>query len=209
MKSVTLIYILPFLFPCLLLAQSPYESGMQQGFELWGAGQTTEAIALFERIGQAETDNWIPLYHAANVLISTSFNISDKPQREAMLKQAKVLIATAHKRSPSNAELLTLEGFLYTTYVVMDPDTYGMQYSPKILALHDQALAIDPDNPRALLHKIEYELNTARFFGQDLSPFCERMQAVIPIFQNQQPEVPFAPSHGIERAQQIIDQCDG
>jgi len=198
-----------WLLAATLHAQSPYETGMQRAFEQWEAGKNTEAIALFERIAQAETERWVPLYHAAYVLILSSFEAPDKTKRDAQLERAKEHIAAAHERAPDNAELITLEGFLYTAYVAMEPDTYGMQYMGKVIALHDRALAIDPDNPRARMHKIEFEWNGANFFGQDLTPFCERMKAVIPIFEAEQSDLPFAPQHGIERARKVVESCDG
>ncbi|MEL6864213.1 MAG: hypothetical protein AAFP19_07340 [Bacteroidota bacterium] len=191
-----------------LSAQSKYESGMQKAFGLWQSGNTNEAIALFERIGQAEKDNWIPLYHAANALIGASFQVEDVNTKNSMLEKAKTIVANAQKRSENNAELITLEGLLYTAYLSIDPATYGMTLPQKIQALHEQAISIDPDNPRALVNKIEFEMGTARFFGQDLSPFCEKMKKVIPKFEQETPSVPFAPSHGLERAQQIANSCE-
>ncbi|MEM6964429.1 MAG: hypothetical protein AAF573_06665 [Bacteroidota bacterium] len=190
-----------------LSAQSKYENGMQKAFGLWKAGKTNKAIAMFERIGQAEKDNWVPLYHAANALISASFQTKDLNTKNNMLEKAKTIIADAHKRSEKNAELLTLEGLLYTAYLATDPATYGMTLPAKIQKLHGQAISIDPDNPRALLNKIEYEMGAARFFGKDLSPFCEKIKTVIPKFEKDTPSTPFAPSHGLERAQQIANSC--
>ena len=90
----------------------------------------------------------------------------------------------------------------------MEPETYGMQYSPMIMQLHDKAVSLNPDNPRALANKIEYEMGSAKFFGNDLKPYCEQMKEVIPKFENQKLDVPFAPSYGIERAREVAASCD-
>jgi len=190
-----------------LNAQTKYETSMQKAFDLFEEGKAMESIALFERIGQVEKDNWIPLYHAVNAMVYASFSMEDLDQRNAMLEKGKTLIAEAHKRSENNSELTTLEGFLYMGFVAMDPGTYGMTLSPKIMELHDKAVALDPKNPRAHLNKIEYDMGAARFFGKDLSPFCEQMKEIIPKFENQSTDIPFAPKHGLERAQQIANSC--
>lgn len=166
------------------------------------------AQSIFERIAQTETDQWVPLYHAANILISGSFSQTDMEVRETMLTKAQELIALGHERSPNNAELLTLEGLLYTSYLAADPQTYGMMYSPKVAALNERALAAAPANPRAMLNKVEFDMGTARFFGHDLAPLCEQAKAAIIAFENYKSEVPFAPTHGQDRAEQIVKTCN-
>jgi len=208
MKKLILVFALALITATIVKSQSLYETNMEKAFGFWNDGKATEAVALFERIAQAEEDEWIPLYHAANVLISTQFRIQDLTQRNAMLEKAKGIIAEAHQRSENNSELTTLEGLLYTGYVSMDPGTYGMKYSAKIMQLHNKAVAMNPDNPRALANKIEYEMGTAAFFGNDTAPFCEQMKEIIPKFENQKLSEPFAPSYGIERAKKVANSCD-
>ena len=208
MKKIVLVFALAVITATIVKSQSQYESGMVQAFELWQTGKNNEALALFERIAQAEKDNWVPLYHAANVAISSTWDEKDITKKNAMLEKAKSIIAEAHKRDENNSEITTLEGMLYTSYVAMDPGTYGMQYSPIIMQLHGKAIALDPDNPRAHANKIEYEMGSARFFGNDLAPFCAQMKEIIPKFENQKSDVPFAPSYGIERAKQVAASCN-
>ena len=208
MKNLVSIVIAFLFITNWVSAQSQYEAAMQQAFELWKENKSMEAFAMFDRIGQAEKENWVPLYHAANVLISSSFAIESTEERNTTLEKAKAIIAEAHNRSADNSEITTLEGLLYTGYVAMDPSVYGMQYSGKIMELHGKAIALNPDNPRAHANKIEYAMGSARFFGQDLAPFCEQMKAIIPKFDEQQSDIPFAPSQGKERALQIANSCN-
>ena len=70
-----------------LIAQSTYEAGMNQAFTYQSEGKEAEAIALFERIAQAEQTQWTPLYHAAHMLIAGSFDIDDKATRDAQLEK--------------------------------------------------------------------------------------------------------------------------
>ena len=181
---------------------------MSKAFELWrSADKSTEAVALFERIAQAEKDNWLPSYHAANVLIVSSFQTTDKTRVNEMLEKAKGIIAEAHKRSPDNAEIYTLEGLLYTGYVAMDPATYGMTYSGKIMGLHQKAIELDATNPRAQLNAIEYEIGGARFFKTNLKVFCDRLEATLPLFEAQKQETPFHPFYGADRIPVVKEQC--
>ena len=184
-----------------------YLKGMGQAMALWGEGKPMEASALFERIALAEKDNWIPSYYAANTLIVNAFVTEDKSQINEMLEKAKAFIEQAHERSPDNSEIVTLEGLLYTGYVVMDPQTYGMTMSPKIMALHEKAVALDANNPRAHTNLIGYEIGSAQFFGTELSTFCDRLKAVIPLYDKQPQDYPFAPHYGMDRSKESMAQC--
>lgn len=189
-----------------------FEAGMQKALGLWQEGKIQEASALFERIGSAKgldcTQAWLPLYYGANVMISSSYAEADKEKRALMLQKAESLIEEADKRSPYNAEIITLKGLLYTSYVAMDPATYAMEYSPKVMTQYQMAIQIDPKNPRAQSNNIEYQMNTAKYFGKDVAEFCERMKAILPLFDTQAQDYPFAPSWGKERATKISASCD-
>jgi len=206
MKNLILI-IATVLFTININAQDKYMQGMGKALGLWGEGKGMEAVALFERISQAEKDNWLPPYYAANVLIVESFSSKDPVKVNEMLEKAEKFIKQAHERSPDNSEIVTMEGLLYTGYVAMDPAQYGMIYSPKIMGLHGKAMGLDSLNPRAHANAIEYEMGSARFFGTDLKTFCERLEAVKPLFENQNSEVPFYPSYGIERIEENMKEC--
>ncbi len=202
--SILALFIVGF-----LSAQGKYEAGMNQAFELWTSSKKGESIALFERIGKAANDNWIPIYHAANFLIVESFETEDKKLRFEKLKKAEGLISEAHKRSPDNSEILTLEGMLYTGYVAADPGQYGMAYSQKIMELHYNAIKLNPDNPRAKANSVQFEMGTARFFGEDMAPYCKKLKEILPLFDTQKSDVPFAPSGGKKMLEETIAQCNG
>ena len=191
-----------------LSAQTQYESGMEKAFGLWTDAKPIEASALFERIAQAEKDNWIPYYYAANTLITASFATKEETKVNEMLKKAEIFINKGHSLSSDNSEMITLEGTMYTAYVAMDPMTYGMKYSNKIINLHSKAIALDPENPRAQLNKVEYEMGTARFFGEDMTTFCSSIKKTMPFFENQNTTVPFSPQYGEDRIESLLKQCN-
>lgn len=210
MKNIIVLFLPLFMLTTAAEAQNKkakkYTAGMEKAFELWESDKASEAVSMFERIAQVEKKKWQPMYYAANVLISESFGAKDKTQAMLMLEQAKTFIQSANERSENNSEILTLEGLLYTGYVAMDPQTYAMQYSNKIMNLHNKAIKLNPENPRAHANMIEYEMGTAKFFKQDLTPFCERLQNILPKFDAQE-KGDFVPVYGKERVVKIIEDC--
>jgi len=185
-------------------SQSNYEKGMQQAFELWGNNQTVEASNLFERIANAEPDNWLPPYYAAQVNIVKSFGEKDKDKLTAQLNKAQDLINDATAISKNNPEILVLQAMLHTAWVAYDGATYGMLLSAKVAALYEKAEQLAPDNPRVVFEKAEWGMGGARFFGQDTKPFCKDIERALELFANFKPEGPFYPNWGKERAEQVF-----
>ena len=190
----------------LVTSQTNYEKGMQKAFELWSTNPI-EASNLFERIATAETDNWLPPYYAAQVLIVDSFNEKDKEKLEAKLNKAQDLVDDASAISKQNSEILVLQAMLHTAYVAYDGANYGMKLSPKITALYAQAKQIDPKNPRVIFGKAEWDMGSAQFFGQDTAPFCKDIESALELFANFKPETQFHPNWGKDRAEQVLNNC--
>jgi hypothetical protein len=188
-------------------AQGNYEKGMQKAFQLWGEQKSTEAANLFERIAKAEPDNWLPAYWAAQVNIASSFGEKDLEKLTAQLNKAQELLDGANAISVNNPELLVLQATLHTAWVAYDGQTYGMTLSGKIAELYAMAQHIAPENPRVILSKAEWDMGSARFFGQDVTPFCKDVKRSIELFNVAEPESEFHPNWGLERAQQIVDTC--
>ncbi len=202
------IITLVFFVTSLVGAQTQYEQGMQKGFALWGEGKTAEASALFERIASAEKNNWLPNYYVAMVNTTTSFQTKDKEKVAALLGKAQEALNTELDKNPENPELLVLQAMINTAWIVSDPMTNGMKLSAKTIELYDKALAIAPDNPRALFSKAEFEIGGARYFGNDTKPMCAQIDKAIELFAKFKPETPFHPNWGLDRALEAQKECN-
>jgi hypothetical protein len=190
-------------------SQSKYEKGMEKAFDLWQNGKPWEAANLFERIAQAEPDNWLPPFYVAQVNVLNSFNEKDEEKLTAQLKKAQDFLNDAKAISKENAEILTLQAQLYTCWVIFDGQKYGMTMSPKVMQHYEQAHKVEPENPRAAFGKVEWEMGTARYFGQDIAPFCEQLKEAVALFEKYEPKGKFYPNGGEEYAKQSLEQNCG
>ncbi|WP_397363182.1 hypothetical protein [Olleya sp. R77988] len=198
-----------FFVTSMLQAQTTYETGMNKALELWGKGEIAEASNMFERIANAEKENWIPSYYAAQVLILDGFSkLNDADALDAQLKKAQTFVDEATSRSADNAEIMVLQAMLHTVYVASDGATYGMTLSGKIISLYAKATELAPDNPRVVLNKAEWDMGSAKYFGQDTKPFCAQIEKSLELFANFKPESTFAPNWGKERAEQLTKECN-
>lgn len=207
MTMKNLILIISILFIGVISAQGNYEKGMQKAIELWGSNKPTEASNLFERIAKAEPDNWLPSYYAAQINIVNSFGLRNEEKLSAQLKNAQNLINDATSISKNNPEIMVLQALLHTAWVAYDGATYGMTLSGKVIELYAKAEVIAPENPRVVYSKAEWNINSAKYFGQDTTPFCKDLERATELFANFKPETPFHPNWGKDRVEQLLNSC--
>lgn len=205
MKKVTL--ILALIFAVNISAQTQYEKGMSKAFELWGTKKNKEATQLFERISNAEKDNWLPSYYAATVMILEGFAIKEESALTAHLNKAQEFLDKASAISNNNPEIIITQALLNTVYVAFDGQKYGMTLSGKNVQLYEQALQIAPNNPRVVLGKAQWGIGGAKFFGQSTAPFCKEIKRAIALFKKEKKKGKFHPFGGVERAEAALKQC--
>ncbi len=205
MKKVIVLTLL--FIGTLASAQDKYNAGMQKAFQLWGEGKIAESANLFERISAAEPDNWLPLYYGSQVNTVASFGEQDKEKLTQQLEKAQEFVDLAKAISSNNPEILVQQALIYTAWVAYDGATYGMTLSGKVAVLYQKALQLAPNNPRVVFSKAEWDMGSAKFFGQDIAPYCKDVEHALELFANFKPESAFHPNWGKERAEEVAKNC--
>ncbi|WP_026710414.1 hypothetical protein [Flavobacterium filum] len=190
-----------------LFSQGQFEQGMGKAFALWGEGKNTEASAMFERIASAEKENWLPNYYVVLVNTTTAFATKDKEQMNALLSKAQSALDVELNKYPNNAELLVMQAMIHTAWIAFDPMTNGMKLSGKVMEIYAKAEQIEPNNPRVIFSKAEFEMGSAKFFGTDTKPICAQIEKSIELFATFKPQTVFHPNWGLERAQEAAKNC--
>uniref|UniRef100_UPI00404B27D9 hypothetical protein n=1 Tax=Gelidibacter sp. TaxID=2018083 RepID=UPI00404B27D9 len=201
------IIIAAILVSTITTAQTNYEKGMQKAFELWQANNWTEAEQLFERIAAAELNEWLPNYYVAQMNSLKSWEEKDMEKVKAQLNKAQEYLNLAMSISKNNPDIMVMQAQIYTNWIVVDGMTYGMKYSAKVTDLYNEAYALAPNNPMVVMCKTDWNMGSARYFGQDTKPFCKDLEHAIELFANFKPESPFHPKWGMERAMQVLESC--
>ncbi len=204
MKQITILLLTVLSFT--VNSQTQYEKGMQKALTVWQEGKSTEAINLFERISKAEHDNWLPAYYAAYVATVQGFGIKDVAQLKSQMDKAKLLLDQAKARSQNNPEIIILDALWHTVWVAYDGKKYGMLYAGKVAQLYEEALKLAPDNPNVILNKAEWDIGGARFFKQDVTPYCKDIKKAIELASKFNPETLFYPKFNLGRANNLLKQ---
>lgn len=191
-----------------IFAQTNYQQGMTKAFELWDNEKPEEASALFERIAAAEKDNWLPNYYIALVNTTEAFNSENSEKVETLVKKAQNAVDIELNKDPENPELLVMQAMIYTALIANDPMTNGQKLSSKVMQIYGKAEAIAPQNPRVVLSKAQFEMGSAKFFGKDVQPICERIKKSLVLFDNFKAETQFSPKWGRKQAEAAIKECE-
>jgi hypothetical protein len=201
------ILVIAILVVSIANAQSQFEQAMGNAMQLWGEGKSNDASALFERIAAAEKNSWLPNYYVAAVNTFAAFNIKDKAQMEAMLNKSQDAIDAEMLKDANNPEILVMQAMIHTAWISADPMTNGMRLSGKVMELYSKAAAIDPNNPRAVFGKAEFEIGAAKWTGADVNDLCKDVEKAVELFDTFKPAIAFAPNWGKDRALKAQKEC--
>ena len=115
MKSLILLLVL--FLSANYAYSNKYESAMESAIsKLYSANDLQsylDATATFERIGQAESGEWLPYYYAGLGNIWASHTTQDAETIDGYLDKAQIFVEKAGERSPENDEIITLQGYIY------------------------------------------------------------------------------------------------
>lgn len=178
MKNVkkTLLLIAGFYF--LLLHISAQDQQLTTAVAQLDNAKTAKALqglsTQFASIAASQPNNWLPYYYAALCNARIGFLYRDDGESiesfsndgETYAKKAQELL----KASGSNkdkAELYTVISMVYRTKVFINPMTYGPKFGPTAQQYLDQALKLDPENPRALYLQGWTKYETPKMWGGD------------------------------------------
>lgn len=114
-----------------------------------------QARAQFERLSSVEPAAWLPCYYQAFTDIELFFRTSDEKERMQYLEDASICLDKLkdlkRKDPKERSEITALRGYLLYARVAANPGENGPKYAGTVIALFQEALKSNPDNPRALL----------------------------------------------------------
>ncbi len=181
----TIIFLLSFAICSATFAQNDkYIAAMEKAVAQADTARTLDAFKavgnMFERIANAEEDQWLPYYYHAYCQVRAAvavMNNGDGKATASYLDKAQESIDVANKLSPDNSEIVAMQGYIYQGRIWENPMIKGAIYGPKSDGVLDKAIELDPENPRAYYVKGQGIYYTPAFFGggaDNAKPFLEK-----------------------------------
>jgi len=162
----------------------------------------------FGLIADTEKTEWLPFYYQAHCYIIMSFmEPTDTKKKDEYLDVAEKSIEKMLTLAPNESEAYTLQGFCYTARLVVNPMERGQKYSMLSSQSLGKALALDADNPRAKVLKLQNEMGAAQFFGKDPKEYCPQADELLANWDNYKVKSPLYPSWGKDQVEGIVTGC--
>ncbi len=194
-----------------LLAQSneKYTKAMEKalaGMDTLSKGDQWLAKSnVFERIAQKEPAEWLPPYYVALCQIMI-FNLDQNAEKYAALcEKTDQFLAVADSLQPNNSEIYVLKSMAAGLHIRMDPMVNGQKYGPLAGMTQEKALQLDPENPRAYMHKGMSLFFTPPQWGGDPVKGKELMETAVTKFETFKPASTIHPSWGKSTNNYILE----
>ena len=207
MKTLMTILITIICFAS-MATETKYKEAMSKAVEKLNhassANDFFEAANIFERISQTEQEQWLPLYYAAQSYIVVSFMEQDISKRDPILDKAQQFLDKAFKITQNESELYALQAFLYPSRMTVDPMTRGMEYMAKMNQAIEDAIRLNPHNPRSYYLRAITTLNMPVEFGGGAEVAKPIFELAKQKFEDFEPETSISPNWGREQNEEEL-----
>lgn len=172
----------------------------------------TELANAFERIGDAEKNQWLPYYYAAlanvnsGLMMSTGDMGGNADKTDPIADKAEGLLGKAAALTADNAELHIVRKMIANLRMLGDPMNRYMTYGPQGEEALAKAKSMSPDNPRIYLLEAQDKFFTPEQFGGSKEEAKTLFQTAMKKYETEKPETALHPHWGKPVTQYFLGQ---
>lgn len=186
-----------------------YETGMNKALAQLKDAKTLEdytaVSALFERIGDAEKDKWLPYYYAAYANYITGW-MDAKGDKDKIAEKSTQLLDKA-EAVETNSELYCMRQMVAGLQMMVDPATRWQTYGAQANAALEKARKADPNNPRVYFLEGQSIYYTPAAFGGGKKAAFPKFEKSVELYGTFKPASPMHPDWGKEEAVKMLEEC--
>lgn len=160
----------------------------------------------FERIANAEKEEWLPNYYAAYALAMKAYFVKDLKEVDPACDKADALLTNAEILSQKNVEIAALKSMILTARMRVD-GSRGMTMGPRASKILQEAIRQSPDNnPRVLLQMAQMIYYTPPAFGGGKDAGVEILKKSVAAYDSFKPATDLDPNWGKAYAVGLLQQ---
>ncbi len=161
----------------------------------------------FERIALAEKSMWLPYYYSALARCTAVFIYNDNAKTDAILDVAEKHAKIADSLQPKNSEILVLRSMVLGGRIMVDPMTRGQSLGMQSMMVMNEAMQIDPTNPRAYYMLGQSLFYTPPQFGGGKDQGCAMFKKSKENYAIFKPASALHPNWGEDQVDEMLKQC--
>ena len=161
----------------------------------------------FERVANAEKNQWLPYYYAALCQVNYGFMEQNKEKIDGYADKATTLISKADSLSPNNSEISCVKSMIASCHMMVDPMQRWQEYGQESSSNMEAAMQQDPANPRPYYLKGQSLKYTPEQFGGGCKTAKPQLQIALDKYAVFKPSSEISPNWGKERVEMLIKEC--
>lgn len=165
----------------------------------------------FQRIADAEKNQWLPYYYAALANVSAAYTMSmgqmgmaDKT--DPIADKAEGLLNKAAELSKDNSEIYCVKKMIASLRLLGDPQNRYMTYGPAAEEALATAKRLNPGNPRVTLLEAQDKFFTPEQFGGSKTEAKKLFEEAIKKYEAFKPETNIHPTWGMAQAKYFLSE---
>jgi len=174
----------------------------------------TDLANAFERIADAEKNQWLPYYYAAfcnasaGVIAGASGDMmaAKADKTDPYADKADKQIKKAEELAKKNSEIFIVKKMIATLRMMGDPMNRYMTYGPEAQAMLDEAKKLNPDNPRVYILEGQDKFYTPEQYGGNKEEAKVLFQKAQKLYETFKPETNIHPNWGKNQVAYFLSQ---
>lgn len=216
MKKAMLLLFSAFMMLTGMAQTEKYVKAMQQLVPAVDTTYSVEGLTSlansFQRIADAEKNQWLPYYYAALAHVNAAYMMSRgtmgmADKTDPLADKAEQLLSKAEVLSGENSEVYCVKKMIASLRLIGDPQNRYMTYGPMAEQALEKAKSLDPGNPRATLLEAQDKLFTPEQFGGSKTEARRLLEEAIKKFEAFKPQSDLHPSWGLSSAKYFLAEA--
>jgi tetratricopeptide (TPR) repeat protein len=174
----------------------------------------TDLANAFERIADAEKNQWLAYYYAAYCNASAGIiagaggdmMAAKADKTDPYADKADKQIKKAEELAKKNSEISVVKKMIATLRMMGDPMNRYMTYGPEAQAMLDEAKKLNPDNPRVYILEGQDKFYTPEQFGGNKEEAKVLFEKAQKLYETFKPETSIHPNWGKDQVAYFLSQ---
>ena len=162
----------------------------------------------FERIANAEKNQWLPFYYSAYTQVIYGLVKQETDAYDNIGDKATALLDKADSLQKDNSEISCIKSLVATLHMLVNPYQRYMEYGAVANQSLEDAKKQDPANPRPYFLQAQNLKNTPEQFGGGCKTAKPIAEQAIQLYDAFKPASEISPKWGRKQTQEIVDACN-